>query len=319
MRIEFFRRDSLARRRLMVSCGLVVLLVPGTSLWPIASLFAQKRARPDTTIWSGQSGGFILNWTTADITAFPVDQPSKVVFSAREIALKRFDAFKKENPQSDSSWRCSYSLRFAVLSFVGSLLSYEENEDSYCGSVNGGGWNHPSDQIRYHTIDLNQPNLPITLTKYISETSLLEALLADLTVKKALRDAGNTVKPKSITSLVKAINEGAEIKPTKSSAEAPKECGFVFPDHPFAEFAFHHIENDRIAVSFSLEPNSGACHSAHSQLGILLAIPESLKESLIAAQSRTQGLLMERERRVALGKATLFEFETSEPKRNGKR
>ena len=92
MRIEILRRDSLARRRLMVSCVLLVLLAPGSSLWPIASLFAQKRARPDTTIWSGKSGGFILIWTTADITVSPADQPSKVVFSAREIALKKFDA-----------------------------------------------------------------------------------------------------------------------------------------------------------------------------------------------------------------------------------
>jgi hypothetical protein len=247
-----------------------------------------------------------------------VDQPSKVIFSAREIALREFAAFKKENLQSDPAWQCSYSLKFTVLSFVGSLLSYEKSEDAYCGNVNGGGWNHPSEHTSYRVIDLNHPAVPISLQKFFSEASVLSALLADPSVKKALEDAGKSTEPTEVADLVKTINEGAEFKPVKATAEAPKECGFVFPEHPFTEFAFHHIERHNIAVRLILEPNSGACHSAHAQLGVLLPIPETLAGLLTAAQSQSQGFLMESARRLSAGKATVFAFETAQSKQSRK-
>ncbi len=306
-------------RSLASKCLLVPLLFLMAARLPVAPCFSQEHARPDTTIWIGQSGGFILEWTTGDITAAPVSDPSKIIFSAREIALKKFAAFKKENLQEDPAWQCSYSLKFTVLSFAGSLLSYEENEDSYCGRINGPGWNHPSDQIHYRVIDLKQPSVPISLAKFFSEASVLEELLADSTVKEALKNAGKSTEPKTVGDLVKTINEGAEIKPVKSMAEAPKKCGFVFPEHPFTEFAFHHIEKGKVAVRLSLEPNSGTCHSAHSQLGILLRIPAPFQSSLTAAQSRTEGFLMEISRRLSAGKATVFAFETTPAKQTRKR
>ncbi len=304
---------SLASKSLLVS----LLLLVAAPL-PVASCFAQERARPDATIWIGQSGGFNLKWTTGDLTAAPVSDPAKIVFSAREIAVRKFAAFKKENYQADPAWQCSYSLRFTVLGLAGSLLSYQESEDSYCGRINGGGWNHPSDQTQYRVIDLNQPAVPISLAKFFSEASVLEALLADSTVKEALRNAESSTRPKTVGDLVKTINEGAEIKPVKATAEAPEGCGFVFPEHPFTEFAFHHLEKGKVAVRLSLEPSSGACHSSHSQLGILLPMPSALQAALTAAQSRTQGFLMESTRRLSAGKATVFAFETAGSKQTRK-
>jgi hypothetical protein len=292
-------------------CCFRLFLIAGVALLLAVPGFAQRRPSGESAIWTGQSGGFTLTWTSGDIIATPTNEPARVIFSAKDIAQKKFLAFKKENLEDQPSWRCTYSLKFTVLGLVGSLLSYEENEDSYCGQVNGPGWNHPADQIHYRVIDLKQASASISLAKFFEETEVLEALLADSTVKEALANAGKSTVPKSVVELVKTINEEAEIKPIKGSAEAPKECGFVFPEHPFTEFAFHHIENGKVAVRLSLEPNSGACHSAHSQLGILLKIPSAIAALLTAAQSRSEGFLMDSGRRLSAGKATVFDFETS--------
>lgn len=319
MRTETREGLSCSMRRFASKCVFVLVLLPGAVIFPGSVSFAQERARPDVTIWTGKSGGFTLRWTTGDITAAPADEPSRVIFSARESALRKFAAFKKENLQSDPAWQCSYSLKFTVLSVAGSLLSYEESEDSYCGRVNGGGWNHPAVQTGYRVIDLNQPVVPISLEKFFSEASVLAALLADPTVKKALKDAGKSTTPTDLVELVKTINEGSAIIQVKATAEAPAGCGFVFPEHPFMEFAFHHIEKGNVAVRLSLVPNSGACHSAHAQLGILLPIPETLAALLTAAQSRAQGFLMESTRRLSAGKVTVFEYETAPSKPNRRR
>jgi hypothetical protein len=284
-----------------------------------ASCFAQVPARSDAPIWSGQSGGFALRWTTGDLTAAPVGQPSKVIFSAKEQALRRFAEFKKENLETEPSWRCSYSLKFTVLSFAGSLLSYQETEDSYCGRPNGPGWNHPSIQTSYRVIDLNKPDVPVSLARFFAEEAVLGAVLSDSTIKQALKNAGKPAEQKNIADLVKTINEETSIQPLKGTPEAPKDCGFVFPEHPFTEFAFHHLEKGNVAIRLSLVPNSGACHSAHSQLGILLPAPAALAESLTAAHSRTQGFLMQDSRRLSGNKATLFEFETAPSKQTRKR
>lgn len=306
--------------RRLSKCGLRLWLLLGASLLLSVSCLAHRQARRETTIWTGQSGGFTLRWTSADIIAAPAGEPARVIFSAKDIAQKKFLAFKKENLQDEPSWQCSYTLRFKLLSLVGSLLSYEENGDSYCGQVNGPGWNHPSDQISYRVIDLNQPSRQIHLTDFFTESSVLTALLSDATVKEALKSAEHSTQPRTLAELAKMVTEGGVgIMPAKGTAEAPKECGFIFPEVPIREFAFHHIENGRVAVRLSLEPNSGACHSAHAQLGILLPIPTMLEGSLTAAQSRAEGFLMEAIRRLSGNTATVFAFETNPSKQRRRR
>lgn len=281
--------------------------------------FAQERAQPEAVIWAGQSGGYAIRWTTANITAESVDKPSKVIFSAKDVALAKFAAFKKENLQEDPAWQCSYTLKFSLLSLVGSVLSYEENESAYCGRNGGAGWNHPADQIHYRVIDLSQMSKQISLPNFFSEDSVMKVLLADATVKDALSRVRDLVQPKTVADLAKAIIQGSEIYPVRSTPEAPKECGFVFPEHPWTEFAFHHLEKGNVAIRLSLVPNSGACHSAHSQLGILLPVPDALKGPLAAAQTRRQGFLMDARKQPAGNRSTVFAFETAPGRRPEKR
>jgi hypothetical protein len=307
--------------RMVLAFRFSFLLLLGAAPLGVVPSLGQKQSRPETIIWIGQSATFALRWTSGDITAAPAGEPSKVIFSAKEIAHKKFLAFKKENLQDQPpSWRCSYTLKFTILSLVGSLLSYEENEDSYCGQRNGPGWNHPSDQISYRVVDLSQPDRQISLTDFFSESAVLKALLADPTIKEALSGAENPRQPGTVAELAGMIVESGEgIKPAKDTAESPKECGFVFPEHPLRQFAFHHLENGKIAVRLSLDPNSGACHSAHAQLGILLPIPATVEASLTAAQSQVKGFLMDSTRRLSGNRVTVFAFETDAIRQKSKR
>lgn len=274
--------------------------------------YAQKPTRPSEHLWTGKSAGFTIISSVRDITASPSSDPSKVIFSARNIARNQLARFEKENVVGEpSSWHCSYTLEFKLLSLVGSLLSYQESEDSYCSQVDGPGWNHPSNQISYHTIDLNQPSRLISLTDFFSEAELLRALLSDPAVKKALNSAERPGAPRTLAELLKANDGGnLEIEPVLSTAESPKGCGFFFPEHALSQFAFHHLENNNVAVRLSLEPSSGACHSAHSQLGVLLPIPRLLEAPLTSAQSRAEGFLMNDTKQLFGGKSTVFAFET---------
>lgn len=273
--------------------------------------YAQKPSRPPEQLWSGKSGGFRIISSARDITASPLGEPGKVIFSARKIAGSQLAKFEQENVVGEpSSWHCSYTVGFKLLSLVGSLLSYQESADSYCGQVDGPGWNHPANEISYHTIDLNQPSRLINLTDFFSESELLRALLSDPAVEKALTNAQGQSAPRTLAELLTPRDNGQlEIEPVVSTAESPKGCAFFFPERALSQFAFHHLEQTKVAVRLSLDPSSGACHSAHAQLGVLLPVPRLLEAPLTSAQSRTEGFLMNDTKQLFGGKATVFAFE----------
>jgi len=286
-----------------------VLLVTALEVICVVSGLAGERTKP-REIWSGESAGFIVRWTSGDITAAPAAQPSKVVFSAKASAERKFRAFKKDNIEEDPAWQCSYRLRFKVLSLAGPILSYEENESSYCGRKNGPGWAHPSDQIVYRVLDLTQVRKPIKLTEYFSESEILAALLADPLVSSALKQGGAPEKPTSIESLVNLFDEGQlTLEPRTESPESPKGCTFIFPEHALKQFAFHHVDNGKVAIRLSLDPAVGACRTAHAELGILLPISYKIAAAIAAANSASQGFLMKDGKRLFEGSVTTFEFQ----------
>ncbi|HWN99921.1 MAG TPA: hypothetical protein VNS63_11700 [Blastocatellia bacterium] len=286
--------------------GVLVVAAIGVICVPSGLAGAQVKSRE---IWSGSSAGFTVRWTSGDITAVRAARPSRVVFSAKSIAQRKFLKFKKENTEENTSWLCSYTLRFKLLSLTGSILSYEETESSYCGTEKGPGWAHPSDQTTYRVLDLNQVDKPVRLTDYFSESEILRALLADPLVGSALKQAGAAEKPASIGSLLKLFSERQlQLEPQAGTAESPKECTFIFPEDPLTQFAFHHTENDKVAVRLSLDPASGACRTAHAELGILLPISNKVAAAIAAANSGSQGFLMKDSQRLFKGAATTFEF-----------
>ena len=279
-----------------------------------------EMAQAEKPIWVGESGGFSIRWTPEDITAFPSNNPSNILFSAKRNADKDFAVFKKENLTQEAGMKCSYEQTFRLLSVVGSIVSYRVDEYSYCGSGEGGpGWAHPSTNISYHVIDLNYPTRQIKLWLYYSEGEILKALMADPLVKKAMPDNKSKNRPKTIDALVETFaHEGLSLQPLAATPESPEGCAYTFPDEILTQFAFHHLENNKVAVRLRLEPDSGACRAGHAQLGLLLAIPESLKKSLEAAEAQKEGFMMKDAKSLSGNRNTVFKYEArpSDRKRN---
>src|ERR1044071_8267412 len=186
-----------------------------------------QMAQTEKPIWSGNSGGFTINWTSKEISAFPSGNLSNTVFSAMLNAERDFRVFKKENLDQGTEMRCSYQHTLRLLSVVGSFLSCRLEETSYCGSSVEGGprWARPSTNISYRVTDLNLPTRQIRLTLFYSEGEVLKALLADPFVKKAMQGSKSKKPPKMVEELIETFkNEGLAIEPAAETPGLPQGC-----------------------------------------------------------------------------------------------
>jgi hypothetical protein len=83
---------------------------------------------------------------------------------------------------------------------------------------------------------------------------------------------------------------------------------FRFPRDVFTRFAFHHLEDTRIAVRLGLPPIVEPCRTQHAQLGLLLPIPPALKRDLTLAASRQTGFLIRDHKTIAGTRGTTVAF-----------
>ena len=266
-------------------------------------------------IWSGESAGFQIRWATGDLTAAPV-AGAENVFSARDFARRGFEQYYKsvkERKDLDKDLKPEidfYNRHFRLLSVVGSLVSFEDNLDAYSKILKMPAKENFAyrDVIesRFLTIDLAKPgelsnlvedDLPTTevdpahpgkavlLTDLFAEQDILQALLKDAVINRALslaKESKQIKQPTNLTELMTLLEGNLGVN----------NCPFSFSDDYLTRFAFHHLENDKVAVRLSLTPGNQACHGQKAQLGLLLPIPPSLKESLALADSNKQGFLM---------------------------
>jgi hypothetical protein len=297
----------LHRNRLITLLALTVILVNASP----------QTAQTEKRIWTGRSGGFTIHWTSQEIIAFPSGNMANTLFSAKLNAERDFRVFKKENLDQGTDMQCSYEHTLRLLSVAGSLVSYRVDETAYCSSGDGGpGWARPSTNISYRVIDLNMPTRQIKLTLFYSEGEILKALMADPLIKKAMQGSKSKKPPRTVEALTEMFaDEGLAMEPTTATQESPSGCAYTFPDEVLTQFAFHHLENNKLAVRISLEPNSGACSTSHAQLGILLPIPESLKTSLEAAQAGKEGFLMKDAKSLSGNLETIIRYEIKPPRR----
>ena len=287
----------------------------GALISPGASWTLNQAEKP---IWIGQTGNFMIHWTSANMTIAPSGDRKNILFSVQELARKNFQVFKKESIGDWPNPECEYEQRFRLLSVVGPIVSYELLEYSYCKDADGsGGWAHPSVGVRYSVIDLNHPGERVTLTSLFPEASILKALLTDPLVKRALTDRGPPT-PRTLSDFARLVKDSTplELEPTAGTKQAPRECSFLFPDDFLSQFAFHHLEDGMVAVRLSLEPSSGACRTAHTELGLLLPIPQSLKSELAQGAVLRQGFLLKDHLKMFGSQDTLIKYEVKPSKRD---
>jgi hypothetical protein len=260
-------------------CWIWSFLLWATFMLSIPTLAQPTLAKP---IWKGNSAGYQVQWTTTDLLALP-PAGGKPLFSARTMALKDF---AEVDPQSD----CEQSRELSVLSLVGTVVSYQQADYVSCP-----GTAHPSAQTSYQTLNLARPaQLPL-LTDLFSEASVLTSLLAEPTIRAALRDLKPAKLPSTTQQLVALLTQWSG------------SCAYGFSKDLLSRFAFHHLEGGKVAVRIGLSHGCEAMRGNLYPLGILLPIPNTLGLPLRKAQFRQAGFLMKDQRRIAQKKVTVFE------------
>src|SRR5438046_2668439 len=109
-----------------------------------AALAAEKAPE---RIWSGKSGGFAIEWTTADLVAR--DAKGALAFSAGERAAKFLADFGDE---------CSATQSYELVSAVGRVLSLKVESGADCQ-----GAAHPTAHSAFVAVDLAQPEKDVAL------------------------------------------------------------------------------------------------------------------------------------------------------------
>jgi hypothetical protein len=297
----------------LLLAGLTVL-----GFGPSGRLMAQKPEAAHT-IWTGRSGGFMIHWTTLDISA-QSQQNAQVLFSVLPLAKRGFEAFltaMKDPGAVAEGADCSYERHFRVLSVVGSLISVEDAYYAFCQD-----WAHPAVETRWTAIDLakpgevtyagadgvapievdpTKPGKVVRLTDFFAEDEIRTALLADSLIKGVLQNLGTPASPQTLRDLPQLLRN--------QSLEAG-ECVFRLPEDFLTRFVFHHVEKDHVAVRLGLPPNAEACRTQHAQLGIPLPIPAALKTPLALAASGQAGFLMQDQKKLADNQRATVAFGT---------
>jgi hypothetical protein len=303
---------------LKLICSLIVCLCLACSMYSAATSPAPSNeallnasSEAQRMIWTGRSGGFVFQWSTTDISVRPVQSPTKVLFSVRELAQKDFAAFfeASKDPDTGEIAKCTDERTFVVLSVVGSIISLRDSSFTVCERAA-----HPGGESRHIAIDLAKPGSVgykegevdlanpgkvVKLTDIFDERDVLNALLADPLVKEALGSSAS--KPATLAELIEAFAAGANV--------TDKQCYSVSEDM-LTRFAFHHLENGKVAVRLGLS-GAGPCRYNLTELGILLPIPPSLKTSLAQAESGKEGFLMKDLKKISRDQMTSFSFDTT--------
>ncbi len=239
-----------------------------------APLFAQtltaKQPTTGTLLWTGKADGVTYRWTGQDLTA-TLDSTGKVSYSVVQTLKQEFG---KPDPENGYSY---YQVNFLPLSAVGSLFSYER-DDYWEGGA------HPSGGESFVTVDARHPTRPLKLTDLFDAAQIRQALLSDPLVQHVLTRE-KIAPPPTLEGLEKAL--------------AGKEFGgegdsmYSFPGGLLSDFAFHHIENGKVAVRILLPHGTEIFRFHHTQLGLLLPIPLARKAAFLQAGNGQAGILMQ--------------------------
>lgn len=268
-----------------------------------AVLLTAPGAFAQTAIWSGDSGGFTVTWTDADITARHGD---KLAFSARDLAGAGLAHFVAANRRGGSKAPdCDYQRRFRIAALVGSLLSLEDRTEFTCTREA-----HPGGTTRLITLDLaspkpvaevgedaigridtKSPGKALLLTQLFPPEEVLKVLAAATPIKKALRRA--EIEAKNLPALVEAV----------TYATGEDDGCYEVPPDLLARFAFDSLDGDRIIVRLGL-PGDGPCRMALTEVPLVFTVPGALSEPLRAAATGSAGFLAEEAKRIANGRAT---------------
>ncbi len=233
---------------------------------------ADPASAPVVVYWHGVSGGLQWRWTSDDITAR--NGAGRLAYSVKRTLKQEAKVGAEHDTDVNSYWE----VNCRMLSVVGSLLSYER-DDYWEGGA------HPSGSEAFIAFDASNPGKPLALTDLFPDAQILRALLADPIVQRVRKQANLKDTPATSAQLAKQLAE--------QTFDAADGINYSFPPDLLRDFAFHHIENGKVAIRFCLPHGSEIYRFHHTQLGILLPIPAALRPALTRASHRQEGYLMQ--------------------------
>jgi hypothetical protein len=271
----------------------------------------EERDAPEKTIWTGESGGMVILWTTRNLSARARGNAGSGSFSVRPIVEREWREIVQERSkrirEGETVVDFQYERSIEVLSVVGPIISISDNSGCDCGGA------HPSAAIVYRALDLSRPGAVdldyegykkhgkmAQLSDYFPAADILRALLADTLIQKALKSSGKR-RPTTLAALMKAIY----LQPVPVG-----ECAYELSDDLLTRFAFHHLENGQVAVRLGLTHAYETCRGRSTEIGILLPVPDALRQQLAQAQSGTAGFLMKDQKKIAKDLFTSLSFQT---------
>lgn len=178
---------------------------------------------------------------------------------------------------------CNEDIATKQLSSVGHYLSTRVEKEGDCT-----GAAHPYSVHKFSTIDKDTTE-PVTLTDIFSSSDIFKALMNDKVVSKALSDAN--LHPRNFYELKKHLS--TEFIPVSTDING-NEIGSALNEKILTDFAFHHLDKNgkNVAVRLLMDYSGEASRGSAEQLGILLPVPEELKQDLIDASNKKHGFLM---------------------------
>jgi uncharacterized membrane protein/SH3-like domain-containing protein len=267
---------------------------------PLTACFCLSCLSPaasSQTIWQGKSDGYNIHWTQKDITA---TKGGKVVFSAEKALARKYFEREYLDYANEEPGFVGYERILTLLSVVGTIASMKDTfEEGRRVLIYG--------DSKITTVNLANPDKVVSLTDFFGESVILEALLADPFIQKALAEIDSTTPPSTLDAFYQVLDKAPNIVVRMEYGE---DCYFRLSEDFLTQFAFHHINKDRVAVRIALSPTTLGCHTEQAQLGIYLPTPNKLKLALKKAQKGQAGFLMKNLKKMAKEQQTTLYFST---------
>jgi hypothetical protein len=165
----------------------------------------------------------------------------------------------------------------AVICVAGTYVCVDESTSGDFGGM------HPFAAEQFEVFDVTGPTDPnhrLSLLSVFREADVVSALRRDAFITSHVAD-------------VRAFRSASTVAQLFAALDPRGDCVGFDADAAMHGFAFHHLEDGKVAVRIALPYGSEICRGHFTQLGLLLPIPSSLGAPLAHAADRSAGFLQE--------------------------
>jgi hypothetical protein len=233
---------------------------------------------PEKVFWRGRFENVTAEWTDRNFRIID-NSRNEVRTDWRKSVAEEFEARRADS----QGLRCDYYVGLRVLSVVGNLATFYQEELIRCGIAS---W-----FVRIKTLDLTKagPNLyrdmedapGVLLNDLFPERDILDSLERQPLLKGFL--SGRSGEAKNVAELLELVQEEYVRKAFGDYALGPELDAFVFRS----------LTNGRVSVRLFLLPTAGYNASTTEHLDIILPVPNSLKADMEASRLSKGGFFFD--------------------------